>query len=83
MTFDIKRALVRELNMGARDRSIRYAAGAAIFLLSVFTGNILLLLVAGGLFATAYTRWCPVYSGLSKTTLEADATSTSGQTPAA
>lgn len=70
MNFDIKRALVRELNVGIKDRNIRYGAGAAALLLSVFLGNIVLLLIGGMLVATATLRWCPAYSGLSKSTVE-------------
>jgi hypothetical protein len=75
MTFDIKKALVREINIGTKDRHIRFAAGAATCLLSVFTGNIFLLLLGGILLATAFMRWCPVYSGLSKSTVETQAES--------
>ncbi len=69
MTFDIKRALVRELNVGEKDRNIRYGVGAAAILLSVFMGDIFLLLIGGILVATAFVRWCPVYSGLSHSTV--------------
>lgn len=69
MAFDIKRALVREVNVGAKDRNIRFGAGAAACLLSIFTGNIFLLLIGGILLTTATLRWCPVYSGLSKSTV--------------
>ncbi|MGI9213827.1 MAG: YgaP family membrane protein [Methylococcaceae bacterium] len=71
MTFDIKRALVREFNVGIKDRNIRYGIGAAALLLSVFLGDILLLVIGGILVATAFLRWCPVCSGLSKSTVEA------------
>jgi hypothetical protein len=70
MNFDIKRALVRELNVGIKDRNIRYGAGAVVLLLSVFLGDIFLLVIGGILVATAFLRWCPVYSGLSRSTVE-------------
>ncbi|MBM3202803.1 DUF2892 domain-containing protein [Candidatus Woesearchaeota archaeon] len=70
MNFDIKRALVRELNVGIKDRNIRYGAGAVALLLSVFLGDIFLLVIGGILIATAFLRWCPVYSGLSRSTVE-------------
>jgi len=70
MNFDIKRALVRELNIGIKDRNIRYGAGAVALLLSVFLGDIFLLVIGGILVATAFLRWCPVYSGLSRSTVE-------------
>jgi hypothetical protein len=80
MTFDIKRALVRELNVGEKDRNIRYGVGAAAILLSVFMGDIFLLLIGGILVATAFVRWCPVYSGLSHSTVAtADSTDNNAQ----
>jgi hypothetical protein len=39
-------------------------------LLSVFLGNVFLLIVGAALVASAYLRWCPVYSGMGKSTLE-------------
>lgn len=78
MTFDIKKALVRELNVGIKDRNIRYGIGAAALLLSVFLGDIFLLVIGSTLVATAYLRWCPVYSGLSRSTADA-----CGEPPAA
>jgi hypothetical protein len=80
MTFDIKRALVRELNLGEKERNIRYGVGAAAILLSVFMGDIFLLLIGGMLVATAFMRWCPIYSGLGRSTVEtADSTDNNAQ----
>lgn len=70
MNFDFKKMLKRELNVGLKDRKIRYGAGCISLLASVFLGNIPLLLLGGILVASAYTRWCPVYSGLGKSTVD-------------
>ncbi|MDD2768161.1 MAG: DUF2892 domain-containing protein [Methylococcus sp.] len=69
MAFDYKKMLKREFNVGLKDRRFRFIGGSAALLLSVFMGNIPLLLIGGGLLATGFMRWCPVYSGLSKTTV--------------
>ena len=78
MTFDIKKVLKRELNVGLKDRNIRYGVGAALLLLSVFMGNIFILIIGGVLVATAYLRWCPAYSGMSMNTVKEGEEATSG-----
>lgn len=71
MAFDYKRMMQRELNVGLKDQKVRYAAGCAAILISVFLGNIPLLLLGSGLVITARLRWCPVYSGMTKSTVNA------------
>jgi UTP-glucose-1-phosphate uridylyltransferase len=70
MKFDVKRALVKEVNVGLKEQKIRYGAGSAVLLASVFAGNIPLLVIGSVLVGTAFTRWCPAYSGLNKTTVD-------------
>ena len=70
MSFDFKKALKKEVNVGLKEQKIRYGAGSALLLLSVFLGNIALLLIGIVLVATGFTRWCPVYSGLNRTTVD-------------
>jgi hypothetical protein len=70
MSFDVKRALKPELNVGLKDRKVRYGAGAALLLVSVFLANIPLAIVGGILVGSAKMRWCPVYSGLGKSTVQ-------------
>jgi hypothetical protein len=70
MSFDFKRALKKEVNVGLKERNIRYGAGAAALVASVFLGNVPLLIIGGVLVATGYTRWCPAYSGLAKSTVD-------------
>lgn len=70
MNFDFKKMWRRETNVGLKDRKLRFAAGSVALLASVFLGNIPLLLIGGILVATASLRWCPVYSGLGKSTVD-------------
>jgi len=68
----------RELNVGLKEQRNRYWAGAAAILVSVFLGNILLLLLGSYLVATARWRWCPVYSGMSRSTVDPSEETASG-----
>ncbi|SJM96270.1 YgaP family membrane protein [Crenothrix polyspora] len=68
MSFDFKRMMKFENNVGEKEKKYRLYGGAALLLISVFTAEIALLLVGLGLVATGYSGWCPVYSGLNKNT---------------
>lgn len=70
MAFDYKRMMHRELNVGLKEQTLRYRAGSAALLISVFLGNIPLLLIGSILVVTAKLRWCPVYSGMTKSTVD-------------
>jgi hypothetical protein len=70
MSFDVKRLLKPELNVGLKDQKIRYGVGIGALLLSVFLANIPLLIIGGALVGSAKTRWCPVYSQLGKSTVQ-------------
>ncbi len=70
MSFDFKKALKREVNVGLKEQKMRYLAGSGLFLASVFFGNIPLLLLGGIVVYTAFFRWCPAYSGLGRTTVD-------------
>lgn len=63
MTFDYKRLIKFEHNIGAKDKKIRLYAGIALLAVSLFTASILMLLVGLVLVATSYFGWCPAYSG--------------------
>lgn len=78
MAFDYKRMTQRELNVGLKDQRLRYAAGCAAILISVFLGNIPLLLLGSGLVVTARLRWCPVYSGMTRNTVDASEEASTG-----
>jgi len=62
--------LKRELNVGLKEQKIRYRVGSGLLLASVFMGNIPLLVLGGLLVATAFMRWCPAYSGMSRSTVD-------------
>jgi hypothetical protein len=82
MSFDIKKMTKRELNVGLKDQKIRYGVGTALALVSVFLANIPLLIIGVILLASARLRWCPVYSGLGRNTVdpaEEQVSSTSSQ----
>lgn len=70
MSFDFKRVLHRELNVGLKEQKLRYGVGSALLVGSIFFFPIPLLLAGIVLVATGFTRWCPVYSGMSKTTVD-------------
>lgn len=70
MKFDFKRAIQKEVNVGLQEQKLRYAAGSALLVLSVFMGNIPVLVLGAVLVATGFSRWCPAYSGLSKSTVD-------------
>ncbi len=69
MQFDFKRLFQYERNVGDKDRQIRYGVGALSILVSLFLGSIPLLLLGIGLLASGFTRFCPIYSAMGKTTL--------------
>jgi hypothetical protein len=73
MSFDYKRMMKFEHNVGEKEKKYRLYAGAALLVISIFTAEIILLLVGLVLVATGYSGWCPVYSGLGKNTCVADA----------
>ncbi len=70
MSFDYKRLINREINVGDKDKKMRLIAGSILLFISLFTAKIILLLVGLVLIATGYTRVCPAYSAMDKNTLE-------------
>ncbi|MBD9361380.1 YgaP family membrane protein [Methylomonas fluvii] len=76
MSFDYKRLIKFEHNIGEKDKKVRMVSGVVLLSVSLFTASILMLLVGLVLVATSYSGWCPVYSGMEKNTLGADAGST-------
>jgi hypothetical protein len=78
MSFDYKKMLKKEVNIGLKDQRIRYIAAAVAAVASAFLGNIPLLLIAVGLAASGFTRWCPAYSGLGKSTFDPNEPAGSG-----
>jgi len=72
MSFDYKRLTDFEVNVGEKEKKIRLIAGSALLFISLFTASIILLMVGLVLVATGYTRVCPAYSALGKSSCEAD-----------
>ncbi len=73
MSFDYKRMIKFEHNVGAKEAKMRLMGGAAALLISIFTAKIILLLLGLVLVATGYSGWCPAYSGMNKNTCEPEA----------
>lgn len=72
MSFDYKRMMKFEHNVGGKEKKYRLYGGAALLVISLFTAQILLLLVGLVLVATGYSGWCPAYSGMGKNTCTAE-----------
>ena len=66
MSFDFKRMMKLEHNVGEKEKKYRLYAGAALLVISIFTAEIFLLMVGLILVATGYTGKCPIYSGMGK-----------------
>jgi len=73
MSFDVKRMVKFEHNVGSTDQKIRYAVGIAALLAAVIWGNIFLLVLGIILVGSAYMTWCPILSGLGKNTCGTEA----------
>ncbi|MDD5412952.1 MAG: DUF2892 domain-containing protein [Methylobacter sp.] len=70
MSFDYKRMMKFERNVGEKEKKYRLYGGAALIVISIFTASIALLLVGLILMTSGYSGWCPVYSGMHKSTLD-------------
>jgi cytochrome b subunit of formate dehydrogenase len=70
MSFDYKRMIKFEHNVGEKEKKYRLYAGAALVTISIFTAEITLLVVGIVLVATGFSGFCPVYAGLNKSTCE-------------
>jgi hypothetical protein len=68
MSFDVKRMIKFEHNVGEKEKKYRLYGGAALVAISIFTASIALLLIGMVLIATGFSGWCPAYSGLNKNT---------------
>lgn len=71
MSFDYKRMIKFEHNVGEQEKKYRLYAGSAALFISVFIASIALLLIGLVLVATGYSGWCPAYSGMNKNTCAA------------
>ena len=68
MNFDYSRMLKYERNVGDQDQKIRFGVGALSILVSLFLGSVPLLLLGIALLASGYTRFCPIYAGMGRST---------------
>jgi len=73
MSFDVKRMIKFEHNIGGKEKQYRLYAGVAALVVAIFSGSIPLLLIGLLLAGTGFSGWCPAYSGLGKSTCEASA----------
>ena len=71
MSFDYKRMIKFEHNVGEKEKKYRIYGGAALIAISLFTAEITLLVVGIILVATGFSGFCPAYAGLKKSTCEA------------
>ena len=72
MSFDYKRMLKFELNVGDKEKKYRMIAGAVLIFISLFTATIAFLLIGLILITTGYSGWCPAYSALEKNTRDTE-----------
>jgi hypothetical protein len=70
MNFNFKRMLKFEINIGTKEKKIRIYVGGALIFISLFLASIPLILIGLVLLATGFSTWCPIYSGMEKSTVE-------------
>ncbi|MDD5275375.1 MAG: DUF2892 domain-containing protein [Methylovulum sp.] len=73
MSFDYKRMMKFEHNLGDNEKKYRLYGGLALIAVSIFTAQIALLVIGMVLVATGFSGWCPVCSGLNRNTCSAAA----------
>ncbi|QWF70162.1 DUF2892 domain-containing protein [Methylomonas paludis] len=72
MSFDYKRLVKFEHNIGLKDKKVRMVSGLVLLFFSLFPGSVLLLVAGALLVATSYFGWCPAYSGFNHNSLGQD-----------
>jgi len=72
MSFNYKRLLKFEINIGKKEKKMRLYAGSGLMFVSLFIASVPLLLIGLVLTATGYSGWCPLYSGMEKSTVETE-----------
>ena len=66
MSFDYKRMIKFEHNVGDKEKKYRLYGGAALIAISIFTSWIAFLVIGMLLVASGFSGFCPVYAGLGK-----------------
>jgi hypothetical protein len=72
MSFDIKRMLKREFNVGKKDQQIRLAAGVGLMIVASIMESGLLMLLGLIVATLALLKWCPAYSAMGRSTVGPD-----------
>jgi len=68
MSFDFKRLVKFEHNIGEKEKKYRLYAGVALVAIAIFTAQIAFLVIGVVLIATGFSGWCPAYSAMNKNT---------------
>ena len=71
MSFDLSQLTKREFNVGTRDQKIRLGAAAGVMLVASILESGLLMLIGVAVAVLALMKWCPAYSTMGKSTVEA------------
>ncbi len=72
MSFDYKRLLKPEVNVGETEMKIRLIAGSTLLGISLFSANIFLLVIGVILVASGYTRKCPINTAMDRNSCESE-----------
>ena len=81
MSFDYKRMIKFEHNVGEKEKKYRLYGGAALIAISIFTAKIALLLIGMILVATGFSGFCPINAGLNRNTCSAGDSAETSETP--
>jgi D-alanyl-lipoteichoic acid acyltransferase DltB (MBOAT superfamily) len=81
MSFDYKRMIKFEHNVGEKEKKYRLYGGAALIAISIFTASIFLLLIGLVLVATGFSGFCPINAGLNRNTCCAGDSSETSDSP--
>ena len=81
MSFDYKRMIKFEHNVGEKEKKYRLYGGAALIAISIFTASVALLLIGMILVATGFSGFCPINAGLNRNTCGAGDSAETSETP--
>ena len=69
MSFDFSRVTKREFNVGNKDQQMRLAGAVGIMIIAAIIENGVLMILGICVAALAFLKWCPIYSGMAKSTV--------------
>ena len=81
MSFDFKRMIKFEHNVGEKEKKYRLYGGAALIAISIFTASIALLIIGLILVASGFSGFCPVNAGLNRNTCTTGKSSETSDNP--